>query len=75
MKYLLMNIGCIECGVSSQIVGIFCEKKQAEDLAEILSDKGYWREMGQNAYEVFEMEDGPWVKEEYLQIAKHGLSQ
>lgn len=32
--YIVFNIGCIECGVSSAIVGIFKKKECAEKVAE-----------------------------------------
>lgn len=56
-QYLLMNIGCLECGVSSQIVGVYTNKAFAEDLAKKLeSNRTFsWREGGQNSYEVFEL--------------------
>ncbi len=69
MKYILVNIGCIECGVSTQIVGVFYEKKDAEDLCNILLEKGDWRQGGQNGYQVFELKDGFWVNQEYVEIA------
>ena len=30
MTYLVMNIGCIECGVSSKIVGLFADRARAD---------------------------------------------
>lgn len=32
--YLVMNIGCIDCGVSSAVVGVFADKSKAELIAE-----------------------------------------
>jgi len=53
--YVLVNIGCLECGVSSAIVGVFASKEYAESLIPDL-DKSYnWREGGQNVFEVFEL--------------------
>lgn len=56
-KFLLMNIGCIECGVTSAIVGVYTDRTFAEQLAEKLnSTRAFsWREGGQNHYEVFEL--------------------
>jgi hypothetical protein len=28
-KWIVVNIGCIECGVSSNIVGVFTDKERA----------------------------------------------
>ena len=52
-KYILVNIGCIECGVDSDIVGIFTDKIRADELCKKLSDKAAWRQNGQNNFEVF----------------------
>ena len=53
MTWLLMNIGCIECGVSSRIVGVFSDEHKAQALADQLSDTHHWREYGQNHFTVF----------------------
>jgi hypothetical protein len=55
MSYLLFNIGCIECGVSSGVVGVFTDKIKADKLASICDEHHHWREGGQNSYEVFEL--------------------
>jgi hypothetical protein len=55
MAWLVMNIGCIECGVSSKIVGVFTEKVTAENVASKLDESHSWREGGQNSFEVFEL--------------------
>ena len=54
-RYLLMNIGCIECGVTSAVVGIYDDFDFATALAEKLNSirAFYWRQGGQNSYEVF----------------------
>jgi hypothetical protein len=51
--YLVMNIGCIECGVSSQVVGVFEKEDQANEIAKKCEEKFSWREGGQNSFEVF----------------------
>lgn len=53
--YLVMNIGCIECGVSSNVVGVFRNKTTAEQVASDCAKKYDWREGGQNSFEVFEL--------------------
>lgn len=63
--YLVMNIGCIECGVSSQIVGLFADKAIADSVAEQCYKLHSWREHGQNAYEVFELPEPERVNSEY----------
>jgi hypothetical protein len=64
-KYILVNIGCIECGVSSNIVGVFTSKKKAEKLRDKFSNKYAWREGGQNHFSVFEMPKIDTINQEY----------
>lgn len=54
-KWLVFNIGCIECGVSSNVVGVYATKEEAERIAKRLDDKLGWRQSGQNSYEVFDL--------------------
>lgn len=71
-KYIVVNIGCIECGVSSNIVGVFTNKDKAEEIAGILEQMNDWREGGQNDYEVFEMPKINEIHKEYKEyIPKH----
>lgn len=49
-KYIVVNIGCIECGVSSNIVGVFDDDIKANEIAAKLNDTHAWREGGQNSY-------------------------
>lgn len=53
-RYLLMNIGCIECGVSSAIVGFYEREEDALAAASKCEEKLSWREGGQNSFEVFD---------------------
>jgi hypothetical protein len=63
--YLVVNIGCIECGVSSRLVGVFSTQKRAQDVAAGCAAKYGWREGGQNAFEVFRLGDLDAVDPEY----------
>lgn len=54
-RYLVMNIGCIECGISSNVVGRYKTKIEADAVAEVLNEKLYWRDGGQNSFEVFDL--------------------
>ena len=56
-RYLLMCIGCLECGVDSAIAGIFTDKEEAETIATRLAKKHRWRQKGENSFEVFELPD------------------
>ena len=64
--WILVNIGCIECGVSSAIVGVFTDKERADALADELNTKYDWREGGQNYYDVFPLPPFDVVADEYL---------
>lgn len=65
-QYIVVNIGCIECGVSSNIVGAFDNDIKANEIAAKLNDTHGWREGGQNSYEVFPMPELNVINEEYL---------
>lgn len=66
LMWVVVNIGCIECGVSSNIVGVFDSKERAEEIAVEFSDKFSWREGGQNDFEVFPMPEANVIADEYL---------
>ena len=68
MTYLVMNIGCIECGVSSNIVGLFADEARADAVAKACQDKHDWRHGGQNSYEVFELPEPELVDPEYVGV-------
>lgn len=36
MRWLVMDIGCLECHATSDVVGIYATEKQANDVANIL---------------------------------------
>ena len=65
MKYIVVNIGCIECGVSTNIVGVFDNKEKADSIVTQCNEKYDWREGGQNAFEIFEMPEINVVNSEY----------
>lgn len=69
-KYIVVNIGCIECGVSSNIVGVFDDDIKANEIAAKLNDTHSWREGGQNSYEVFPMPELNVINEEYLRYVE-----
>jgi hypothetical protein len=70
MLHVLVNIGCIECGVSSQIVGIFNDDDKANDLASKLNESEEYscRAGGQNSYEVFIVNELDVIHQDYLSI-------
>jgi len=63
--WIVINIGCIECGVSSNIVGAFSSKEKAEEIASNCDSEFSWRGGGQNIFEVFEMPEPETIAEEY----------
>jgi hypothetical protein len=63
--YILVNIGCIECGVPSNIVGMFSSEKKAQDLAIALGKSHGWRHGGQNSFEVFPVPQPEIIADEY----------
>jgi hypothetical protein len=65
MRYLVFNIGCLECGVPSGVVGIYETSGEACVKAAKLDEVAEWRNGGQNRYEVYPIEDGFWENEEY----------
>ena len=65
--YIVVNIGCIECGVSSNIVGIFNTEREAKIVANLCYEKLDWREGGQNAFEVFKLPEVGVLNSEYAE--------
>lgn len=53
-RWMVFNIGCIECGVSSDVVGFYETEEEARQVSKVLNDKLHWREGGQNDFEVFD---------------------
>jgi hypothetical protein len=68
MKYIVVNIGCIECGVSSNIVGVFDNKEKAELITNKCINDYSWREGGQNNFQMFEMPKINTINIEYSDI-------
>lgn len=53
--WLLFNVGCIECGVSSNVVGLFATEQEALVAMAKCEKELSWREGGQNSFEVFDL--------------------
>jgi len=68
--YLVMNIGCMECEVSSNVVGIFTDKETAVSVANKCQEKYNWRESGDNDFVVFDMPSNLNVINEEYDIGK-----
>lgn len=54
-RWLAFNVGCIECGVSSAVVGCFDTQAEAEAACHACDAVLSWREGGQNSFEVFDL--------------------
>lgn len=54
-KYMVFNVGCIECGVSSDVVGLYDTEEEAQKIVAACEDKLHWRESGQNSFEIFDL--------------------
>lgn len=67
--YIVVNIGCIECEVSSNIVGVFDSKEEADKVANDAREAYSRREGGQNSFEVFPMPSINVIDSEYSAIA------
>jgi len=65
-KWILVNIGCIECSVSSNIVGVFDNEIKAKEVMDMCDKEFSWREGGQNAFEIFEFPELNVINNEYL---------
>ena len=63
--FILVNIGCIEYGVSSNIVGMFSSEEKANELATALEKSHGWRDGGQNCFEVFPAPVPETIADEY----------
>lgn len=64
-QYMVFNIGCMECGVSSNVVGIFTDYKKAEQIKNACLIKYNWREYGQNDFQIFELPPLNKINKEY----------
>lgn len=64
--FVVVNIGCIECGVISNLVGVFSSKEQAESVADVCQESFDWRQGGQNDFKVFELPKIGTIADEYM---------
>ena len=58
-KFLAMDIGCIECGEDSEVIGIFDTEEPAKKAIEEWTDDSMWGKEGrhgQHYEEIFEVE-------------------
>ena len=70
--WLVFDVGCIECGVSSNVVAIYPTEQEPNAVAEKLNNTYEWREAGQNSYEVFKLGELYEVESEYKDVLADG---
>lgn len=56
MYYVAVDIGCIECGEPSSVLGIYTDKSEAEATLAQAEEKQKHAWTGQHYFELFEIE-------------------
>lgn len=54
-RWLLMDIGCLECGEPSRVVGVFSNESAATQLQERLTAGDIVKKNGQHRFVVFQL--------------------
>lgn len=65
-KFILFNIGCLECDVNSDLVGVFDSESKANSISKQLSKKFRNRGGGHNSFAVFELQKLNKINPSYL---------
>lgn len=65
MKYILVDIGCIECGESSRIIGIFHDIEKAEEIKNKCVEIQMQHWTGQHYFEIFTIEKENEIVDDY----------
>ena len=66
--WMVFNVGCIDCGVSSNVVGFYATEDEAYRIVDFLDDHLSWRGGGQNSFEVFDITKA--MATEYVEALK-----
>lgn len=74
-RWAVVNVGCIECGVSSKLVGVFATRAEAEAVEAACDRLFGWREGGQNAFYTFELPPVGVVDPEYREALEVAAAQ
>jgi hypothetical protein len=64
--FIVIDIGCIECGEDTNLAGVFDSEGEADIVADKL-DNLPWRG-GEHSYEVFEVSDDRGLDERYQKM-------
>jgi hypothetical protein len=67
--FIIMDIGCIECGASSNIVGKFATEEQANKLASHIQ-RVHGRQGEEHRFEVFQLPDNEGIFPEYVKYVE-----
>lgn len=57
MKYVVVDIGCLECGEASAVLGIFDDKNKAKKVMEKYDKIQSKNLTGQHHFKIFEVKD------------------
>jgi len=49
MKFVVVDVGCIECGIDTRLAGVYDTREEAENMVEFLEEKYH------NYPEIFEV--------------------
>ena len=55
--FVAVDIGCIECGEASAVLGVFTTREQADSVIEDHDKRHQENWIGQHSFEVFEVPD------------------
>lgn len=56
MKYVVVDIGCIECGEPSSVLGIFTDKEKAIEISKKCEEYQEKNWIGQHYFEIYEVD-------------------
>ena len=56
MKYVVVDIGCIECGETSSVLGIFTDKEKAIEISKKCEEYQEKNWHGQHDFEIYEVD-------------------
>lgn len=56
MKYVVVDIGCIECGEPSSVLGIFTDKEKAIEISKKCEEYQEKNWTGQHDFEIYEVD-------------------
>jgi len=74
-RWLVMDIGCIECECASIVVAVVETESEADAIAEACEQDHHWRGGGQNHFESFELPDGRFIDPEFAESARRAQQE